>query len=161
VGFGIAPVSFRLLPPLSPELRARRLLTLSLRDLRRIAITSLPQSKDWESRIYSRLAALPEQATPLQRAQLLATLSVGNGIISLRHMACPGPVEELNTALGEFAKGNSAIIVTQLRKLERRLASMPATELETAISLRARASVLVICEALAQHHRFFDTGDAA
>jgi uncharacterized membrane protein YccC len=161
VGFGIAPVTFRLLPPLSPELRVRRLLTLSLRDLRRIAITSLPQSKDWESRIYSRLAALPDQATPLQRAQLLATLSVGNGIISLRHMACPGPIAELNTALRDFAQGNSALVITQLRELEHRLASTPASELETAIALRARGSVLVICEALAQHCRFFDTGATA
>jgi len=37
--------------------------------------------------MYSRLAALPDQAEPLQRAQLLAALSVGTEIIRLRHMA--------------------------------------------------------------------------
>ena len=41
VGCGLAPLAFRLLPPLSPALRARRLLALTLRDLRRLAIARL------------------------------------------------------------------------------------------------------------------------
>src|SRR3954469_23749574 len=75
-GCGIAPLAFRLLPPLSPALRARRLLSLTLRDLRRHAIASLPpRLEDWENRMYGRLAALPNEAEPLQRARLLAALS--------------------------------------------------------------------------------------
>src|SRR6185503_9145850 len=60
VGCGVAPLAFLLLPPLSPGLRV--------------------------SRLYSRLTALPDQATPLERAQLLAALSVGTEIIGLRQM---------------------------------------------------------------------------
>ena len=49
VGCSVAPLAFRLLPPLSPELRARRLLALTLRDLRRLAVASqLPRLEDWE-----------------------------------------------------------------------------------------------------------------
>ena len=68
VGCGVAPLAFLLLPPLSPALRVRRLLALTSRDLRRLAIAPvLPTPDYWESRIYSRLTALPDQATPLQR----------------------------------------------------------------------------------------------
>ncbi len=37
-GAGFAALSFRLLPPLSPAFRTRRLLALTLRDLRRLAL---------------------------------------------------------------------------------------------------------------------------
>ena len=71
VGMGIGVVSFRLLPPLSPAFRTRRLLTLTLRELRRLTTEPIPRSThDWEGRIYSRLTVLPDQAGPLQRAQL-------------------------------------------------------------------------------------------
>ena len=85
VGCAVAPLSFRLLPPLSPALRARRLLALTLRDLRRLAIGLLPPRPEaWQGRLYGRLEALPDQAEPLQRAQLLAALSVGDDIMQLR-----------------------------------------------------------------------------
>src|SRR5258708_38628419 len=59
-GLGAAAMSFRLLPPLSPTLRTRRLLALSLRDLRRLATGPIPRmANDWGSRISSRLSALP------------------------------------------------------------------------------------------------------
>ena len=48
----------------------------------------IPRSThDREGRIYSRLTVLPDQAGPLQRAQLLAALSVGTEIIRLRRVA--------------------------------------------------------------------------
>jgi hypothetical protein len=54
VGCGVAPLAFRLLPPLSPALRARRLLALTSRDLRRLAIAPvLPRPDYWESRMYA------------------------------------------------------------------------------------------------------------
>jgi uncharacterized membrane protein YccC len=85
-GVGAAALSFRLVPQLSPMLRARRLLALTLRDLRRLASGSIPRSPDaWEGRVYSRLSVLPDAAEPLQRSQLVAALSVGAEIIRL----CP------------------------------------------------------------------------
>src|SRR5205085_12326654 len=84
-GCAVAALLFRLLPPVPPALRARRLLALTLRDLRRLAIHPLPRnSEEWESSMDSRLAALPDSAEPLQRAQLLAALSVGGDILRLR-----------------------------------------------------------------------------
>ena len=44
VGCGLAMLSFRLLPPLSPALRTERLLALTLRDLRHLAIDRVPSS---------------------------------------------------------------------------------------------------------------------
>ena len=86
-GFAAAALSFRLLPPLSPAFRTRRLLTLTLRDLRRLA-RGRP-CRDWEGHVHGRLSATPEEATALQRAQLMAALSVGSEIIRLRQIAVP------------------------------------------------------------------------
>ena len=132
-GCGVAAVAFRLLPPLLPPVRARRLLALTLRDLRRLAIASLlPRSEDWESRMYGRLVALPNEAEPLQRARLLAALSVGSDIIHLRRAALRlGVISELDTAP------------------------------EPAIALRARGRILVISEAIAAHASYFDAGAIA
>jgi hypothetical protein len=41
----------------------------------------------WEGRIYKRLVAMPDEAEPLQRAQLLTALSLGSEIIELRRAA--------------------------------------------------------------------------
>ncbi len=87
-GSGAAALSFRLLRPLSPAFRARRLLALTLRDLRRLATGPIPRAPgDWEGRMYGRLAVCPDVAEPLQRSQFLAALAVGSEIIQLRHIA--------------------------------------------------------------------------
>ena len=113
----LAPVAFRLLPPLSPALRTRRLLDLTLRDLRRLAVGPRPPApEDWDGRIYGRLAAMPAEAEPLQRAQLLAALSVGNAMIELRDIAPRlGEGAALDAALAAFAQGNSAVAIARLR----------------------------------------------
>jgi uncharacterized membrane protein YccC len=162
-GCVIAAISFRLLPPVPPELRAHRLLALTLRDLRRLGIDPVtPSSENWEGRTYARLAALPDQAEPLQRARLLAALSVGSEIIQLRHTApALGAAAELDAALAAFSCGSSAMAVARLRQLDRRLASDPDTGPEAAIALRARAHLLAISEALTEHSSYFDTGAPA
>jgi uncharacterized membrane protein YccC len=162
VGCVVPPVAFRLLPPLSPALRAQRLLALSLRDLRRLAVVRvLPRVEDWEVRLYGRLGALPDQAEPLQRGQLLAALSVGTEIIHLRHMAPRlGVAMGVDAALAGFAQGNSAIVVAGLSQLDRRLASGADAGLTAAMALRLRGRILVICEALAKHHSYFDMAAA-
>jgi uncharacterized membrane protein YccC len=159
----VAPLAFSLLPPLSPALRARRLLSLTLRDLRRNAIALPPtQLVHWEGLMYGRLAALPDQAEPLQRAQLLAALSVGSEIIHLRDLAMRvGAAAELDAALAAFAQGNSAIAIARLRQLDRQLASAPDGSADQATALRARARILVICEALSEHASYFDGGAPA
>jgi len=159
----VAALSFQLLPSVSPTLRVRRLLALTLRDLRRLAIDSLPpSSEDWESRIYDRLAALPDQAEPLQLTQLMAALSVGTEIVKLRMVAPPlGVAAQLDAALEALAQGNSASAIARLRQLDHRLASAPGGAAEMAIALRARAHILGLSEALTAYSPYFDSGAPA
>jgi uncharacterized membrane protein YccC len=163
VGCGVAPLAFLLLPPLSPALRVRRLLGLTSRDLRRLAIAPVIPAPDyWESRIYNRLTALPDQATPLQRAQLLAALSVGAEIIGLRQMATHlGTTAELDAALNDIALGHSTKAIAKLRQFDDRLASKRETGTEATMALRGRGRVLIISEAIAEHGHYFDAGAPA
>jgi uncharacterized membrane protein YccC len=163
VGCGVAPLAFWLLPPLSPALRVRRLLAFTSRDLRRLAIAPvLPTPDYWESRIYSRLTALPDQATPLQRAQLLAALSVGTEIIGLRQMAAHlGTTTELDAALNDIAQGHSTKAIANLRQFDDGLASTRETGIEATMALRGRGRVLIISEAIAEHGHYFDAGAPA
>jgi uncharacterized membrane protein YccC len=163
VGCSVAPLAFLLLPPLSPAVRTRRLLAATSRDLHRLAIAPLvPTPDEWQSRVCSRLTALPEQAEPLRGAQLLAALSVGTEIISLRHMAAHlGKTAELDAALKDFAQGNSAASVAKLRQFDDRLALARESEAEADLALRARGRILLIREALAEHGQYFDAGAPA
>jgi uncharacterized membrane protein YccC len=156
VGTGVAAFSFRLLPPLSPALRTRRLLGFTLRDLRRLARGSIRWTPDdWAGHGYARLAALPEQALPLQRAQLLAAISVGTEIIRLRRLA---PQLGLRPCLEALAQGDSAGAIARLGRLDRLLAAHPAAVSGSSSALRARGSMLAIAETLAQHRSYFDAG---
>jgi uncharacterized membrane protein YccC len=154
-GCGVAALAFRLLPPLPPASRARRLLALALDDLRGAITISPLRLEDWEGRMFGRLAALPDQAEPLQRARLLAALSVGSEIIYLRSMALRvEAAAELDAALTAFAQGNSAGAIARLHQLDQCVASDAAPE--AAITLRSRGRILVLCEALAEHASYFD-----
>jgi uncharacterized membrane protein YccC len=153
VGCGVAALSFRLLPPLSPAFRVERLLELTLRDLRRLATANVGRlPADWQGRIYKRLVVMPDEAEPLQRAQLLTALSLGRSIIALRHIAAQcGLASDLDAALEPFAQGNSAAAVAELERLDRRL---------TLLILQERARILLICDALVEHRAYFDGGDS-
>jgi uncharacterized membrane protein YccC len=159
-GAGAAALAFRLLPPLSPGLRTHRLLTLSLRDLRRLTTGSIPwTANEWEGTIYSRLSALPEQAEPLQRAQLMAALSVGTEIIRLRRLAHRFDRDvELDAAFDVLASGDSSVVIERLGRLDQRLAALPGSGAR--VRLRARSHILAMSEALAQHAAYFDSGAA-
>jgi len=163
VGCSVAPLAFRLLPPLSPALRARRLLALSLRDLRRLAIGRLSLKFDeWDRRILTRLGAFPDQAEPVQRAQLLTMLSIGGEIIRLREIGANlGVVTELDAAFAAFAQGHSADAIARLNQIDRNLASGSDTALHPVMTLRARSHLLVIGEALGEYASYFDDGEGA
>jgi uncharacterized membrane protein YccC len=160
-GFAAAPLSFLLVPPLSPSFRTKRLLNLTLRDLRRLAMNRLSAgADDWQDRTFSRLAALPEQAEPLERAQLLAAQLVGTEIIQAGHdMAELDLPLQFDAALQTFAEGNSAAAIAQLTRLDHRLASTEQVDAE--LAERTRGRILGICDALADHGAYFDTGASA
>jgi uncharacterized membrane protein YccC len=163
VGCGIGPLAFRLMPPLSPETRTRRLLALTLRDLRRLAISPRPRRLAyWEHRTYDRLAALPDEAEPLQRARLLAALSVGSDINQLRHQVRHlGAAAELDPALASLARGNSTVAIARLHQLDRRLASDPGRGPEKDDALRVRGRIAAISDVLSEHGSYFDSGAPA
>jgi uncharacterized membrane protein YccC len=164
-GTGGALLWFRLLPPLSPAYRTRRLLALTLRDLRRLA-TGRAHS-DWDGHIRGRLVVLPDAATPLQRAQLLAALSVGSEIIQLRdsigrlgarHSGGKLFGADLDPALAALAQGNSTLATARLARLDKALAAHAADGTGAQTALRARGSILALSEALTEHTTYFDAG---
>jgi uncharacterized membrane protein YccC len=153
-GAGTAALSFRLIPPLSPAFRTRRLLALTLRDLRRLAMDRM--FNDWEGHIHRRLSAMPEQATPLQRAQLLAALSLGTEISLLRPLARRfGLRGDFNTALAVIAQGKAVTAAARLSRLDKTLARHADIDPD---ALRARGSIVAILEVLTQHPDYFDAG---
>jgi uncharacterized membrane protein YccC len=162
VGCGTAAISFQLIPPLSPSLRAHRLLWFTLRDLRRLGISPQPLTlRDWEQRMYGRLAVLPDKVAPSQRAQLLAALCVGNEVLQLRRTALPlGLNPEFDAALAALSEGRSSVAINQLALLERRLASSPDAAAHSHFAIGARARVLALSETIAQHASYFDAGQA-
>jgi uncharacterized membrane protein YccC len=152
-GSSSAALAFLLLPLLPPASRARRLLSLTLRDLRRLATGKIPRaSVGWEGRVYSRLSVLPDSAAPLQRSELLAALSVGCEIIRLRNICRRLDLGSgLDEALEALAGGNSAAAVAKLANLDDALTARPGTAI-----LRARTGLLAISEALTEHAVYFD-----
>jgi uncharacterized membrane protein YccC len=159
-GVGAAVVSFRLLPPLPPALRARRLLALTRRDMRRLTRGPIPRTAyDWESLTFARLSVLPEEAEPVQAGQLLAALSVGSAIIRLRRVAKRLDLDvELDPVLDAVARGESAVATERLAGLDQKLATLSGSATEARVSLRARGSILAMSEALGQHASYFDAG---
>ena len=151
-GLCAAALSFRLIPPLSPAFRTRRLLALTLRDLHRLATGPIARApEDWEGRVYGRLAALPDAAQPVQRGQMLAALSVGTEIIRLRRIVRSLDLgSELDAALEALLRGDTALATARLERLDDALGARPGTAV-----LRARASILAMTEVLTQHATYF------
>jgi uncharacterized membrane protein YccC len=152
-GAGAGAFSYRLLPPLSPAYRTRRLLALTLRDLRRLATAPLPEkSQDWEQRMYARLALLPDQAQPFERSWLVAGLSVGSKIIQLRHLCQRfGLNRDLGLALDAVARGAGAMAAARFAEIDVALTPRPE-----GLALRARGLILAISDALTQHAAYFE-----
>src|SRR5215472_16087943 len=162
-GSAAGALSFRLLPPLSPAFRTRRLLALSLRDLRHLATDPARWARvDWEGRMLSRIAALPDAADPLQRSQIMTALSIGSEIINLRRIVPQlGLGAELDAALAALAQGHSAAATARFVGLDRRLAALAESGPQAFLALRTRAMVLLVRDALVQHGAYFDAGEGA
>jgi hypothetical protein len=154
---GVATLAMVLVPPPSAALRVRRFLSLTLRDLRRLAAGRILLTiDDWEARVYSRLTALPPSAEPLQLAWLVAALSVGTEIIQLRRIARRLELRpDIDAAFMALAQGDSTGATQRLAHIDRLLAAMPGAAVGAALALRARGRILSITEALTQHPAYF------
>jgi uncharacterized membrane protein YccC len=156
-GCATGALSFRLIPPLSPQLRSRRLLALSLRDLRRLATGPSPRQRSWEERLYSRIVALPAGAEPVQRAVLVTSLTVGGSIVALQQTAPQlGFAGEFEAALRHFSSGDCSGMMTQLEAADRSLATLADND-DLAV-MRARGQILAIHDALSEYRTYFESG---
>ena len=129
-GVGAAALSFRLLPPLSPALRTRRLLALTLRDLRRLARERIPRTR-------GRLGG-PHVQPPLRiagRGRAIAARAARGCVFpsAPRSSVFAVPLVdfdlhlELDAALDAVARGDSTVATERLARLDRRLAALPST----------------------------------
>jgi len=160
VGLGAATLSFRLLPPLSTATRSRRLLALTRRDLRRIAVDEVSWTAEaWQGLIVKRLLELPVDTQPLQLAQMIAALSVGLEVVYLRSgTGRLGHPPLMIGALDALAQGRSALSIQRLAALDQALTVWPREAPGASEILRVRDSILLISEGLSQHADYFDSG---
>ncbi|HET6390189.1 FUSC family protein [Hyphomicrobium sp.] len=154
VAGGIALV---LIPHPSPAHRAQRLVDLSIRDLRRLAAGRRRWTfTQWQGRIYSRLAALPEEADPVQRSRLVSTLPVGVQLIRLRPLSKHGRIgAEIRDFSDALAAGDLPRVRHILKVLDKEIASIPESEPGVRGRMRARAMLLAVAEAVARSTDFF------
>jgi uncharacterized membrane protein YccC len=158
LGMGAAALAMVLLPQLAPGLRARRLLALTLRDFRKLAVKPIiPAVNHWVGHVSSRLEALPDEAKPIQFARVGTALSAGAQIIRLRYLAFRfGFGAELDPAFEAIAHGHSQIAIKLLAKADATLSQPGNNAAGTDISMKARAGILLLSEALSRHGAYFD-----
>jgi uncharacterized membrane protein YccC len=150
-----AMLFLRLVPPMEPAWRTRRLLDISLRDLRRLAIRrTISGSSAWIGLLSRRLEAMPRQATLEEIARLVAVLSIGEAVINLRQsrVCIPGK-GELDRALSCLAAGNLSETRRELTRFIKEQREGSARE--ALAGMRARAAAKIIIGALAQRGQFF------
>jgi hypothetical protein len=105
--------------------------------------------------MYGRLSALPDQAQPLQRAEMLAAFSAGTEIIQIRRIGRRMDLgSELDAALEALRRGDIALVTARLGRLDDALAARPGTA-----ALRTRGSILALTEVLTQHAAYFEAGE--
>jgi uncharacterized membrane protein YccC len=167
-GVGLSLLALRLMPPLSPAYRARRLLTLTLRDLRQLTCGPRPAlARVWQRHVYTRTGALTDGMDLLQHARMAAAFAAGNTILRLRHLADRLGVEaDMEPVLHELRRGNSRATVTALETLDAALQRLPpggppgGRDWHVRRILRARANVAELVDVLRLHRAYFDANPA-
>lgn len=148
-----------LIPPLPVRLRSQRLVDLSIRDLRRLAAGrhrwTLGQ---WQNRIYGRLTAMPEEAEPVQRSYLVATLTVGWQLIRLQRLSRHGRIgAEISEVQTSLAAGDLLKLKAALDEVDREIAAIPNTEPGAHGRIRARAALRAIGDAVKRQNEYFES----
>jgi uncharacterized membrane protein YccC len=154
IAFGV--VAMLIIPPLSPAIRTQRLLSLMLRDFRRLVRRDSPgRPADWESKGVARLLAMPDKAEPIDRSELAAIVAVGKEIVRLRHIAPRFvPSAMVDAVLAPLAEGRSGDAIARLGDIDRRVAALPRARSRIVLSLRS--SILVISAQLSEFAPYFD-----
>jgi uncharacterized membrane protein YccC len=161
-GTAIAAISIRLIPPLTPAKRTQRLLTLTLRDLRRLVSRRRRFSHDeWLGLVSRRLAAMPQQATLEEQAELLAALSIGEASIALLGtQPHRSPGDTVDQAFARLASANVAEAHAALiRFAAQQPQAGPAEDHRRVYAADAAVQATLIADALARHPIFFSQVD--
>jgi uncharacterized membrane protein YccC len=159
VGIAVGAIAMLILPQLSPAIRTSRLLALTLADLRRLAkgASSRRREDEWESRIVARFLAMPDQAEPVERAELVAAMAVGNYVVRLRRVAPRFvPAAAVDAALQALAEGRSGEASERLKDIDRQFAALPRTGPGSRAVLGLRAGLLMVCGQLASYASYYD-----
>ncbi len=155
-GLGAAALSFRLMPPLSPAFRTRRLLALTLRDLRRLASGSDPAD--------ARRLGGPHVRPALGiagRGRAVAARAASGGPVGgdRNHPASP---HRYAARIWDPSSTRRSTPWREATARSRPHASPGSTTRLSArpgvAALRARGSILAMSEALTQHAAYFDAG---
>lgn len=147
----IGTLFFIIIPGLSPEVRTRRLLALSVRDLRRLAARS--QARDaarWTAVMTRRVEDLPPQATDAQASSLMTLFVLGRTLIMLRETLA-GEVQRrlISDASAALAEGRVALARIAFGDMARGLADRAASQpSEAPASQLSRVQIRIITDAL-------------
>ncbi len=144
-------VVLRVIPPVPPATRTRRLLARTLRDLRGAMLRPGRLSPaEWRRRTYGHLAALPPTSDPVDGSRLLAALTIGLQMMTVRGaVATLGwPAEPLRAA--EHALGRGDVAATRSA-----LARWPTSGDTDPDVQRAEAAVREIVETLREYADYF------
>jgi uncharacterized membrane protein YccC len=158
VGMAMAAIGFLLLPPLSPAARVRRMLRMTLRDLRRVASgESRWRIVDWEGRVYRRLSQMPSEVDARQLARFVAMLSMGTTMIRFRRVAPRFGLEaEAGVAFAAVARRDSRSARSHLALMDSTLEQGTICGTQISVALRARARVRAMLHTLANYGDYFD-----
>ncbi|MFG1239484.1 FUSC family protein [Xanthobacter autotrophicus DSM 597] len=135
-------VCFIILPVLSPQTRTRRLLALSVRDVRRLAARARPgDAARWRALMTRRAEDLPPQASDDEARRLLALFALGRTIIFLRAALAGEDAEQFTSACVALGDGRPAAARDACAELAARLDEAAATPAATQI--RAQIATLI------------------
>lgn len=135
-------VCFIILPVLSPQTRTRRLLALSVRDVRRLAARARPgDAVRWRALMTRRVEDLPPQASDDEARRLLALFALGRAIIFLRAALAGEDAEQFTSACVALGDGRPAAARDACAELAARLDEAAATPAATQI--RAQLATLI------------------
>lgn len=158
VGCAAGGTALVLIPHLPAKIASQRLVDLSLHDLRRLAADTRDWTlREWQSRMYARLIAMPETAEPILRSYLVAALSVGIQVIRLKRLSKHGRIgAELTQVHMSLAAGDLAKLRQALSTLNNDIAAIPDKVPGAHGRLRARAALLAIEETVNRQSEFFE-----
>jgi uncharacterized membrane protein YccC len=158
-GCAAGGLALLLIPPVSTQIRSRRLVDLAIRDLRRLAAGRRRWTlRQWQSRTYGRLVALPEEAEPLQRSYLVSVLSVGLQVIRLQRLSRIGRIgAEITGVQASLSSGDLSKLKVALDVVDREIAFIPDTWQGARGRVRARSALLAVGEAVSRHSEYFES----